>query len=129
MRSTTSRSLELISGMWNYRIGLDYYNLSREVHFWTLVHTNNGHDGHAKNMIRVSSMKCFFACKVYCDFLFMNTLHDRSFILKIILLDLVIYLISGMWNYRIGLDYYNLSREVHFWTLVHTNNGHDGQQC
>jgi hypothetical protein len=34
MGSTKSPSLELISGTWNYRIGLDYYNLSREIHFW-----------------------------------------------------------------------------------------------
>ena len=46
-----SPSLELISGTWNYRIGLDYYNLSREVHFWTLEHTNNGHDEHDKHLI------------------------------------------------------------------------------
>ena len=32
-------------------------------------------------------MKCAFPCKVYCDFLLMNSLDDMSFILKRILLD------------------------------------------
>ena len=64
-----SRSLELISGTWNYRIGLDYYNLSREVHFWTLVYTNNGHDGHAKNMIVdiLFWRRMIFSTMLQCD--------------------------------------------------------------
>jgi len=69
MWSTKSPSLELISGTWNYRIGLDYVNVSREVHCWTLAHTNKGYDGYVKNLI-VNILywrRMIFSTMLQCD--------------------------------------------------------------